>query len=267
MVTQKATIGAILATSMMTLLDVPVTAAEIVPHEARYDIKLESLQAEGFPLEADGVMAIRLARDCQKWESTQEIRFNVGVEGGTPINIHMLVRGLEGLDGRRMEFTGWQSQDGRNRTDLKGMAAMNRDGNGGVARFQHPEETDWDLPSPTKLPIAAMKELLAALSSGQANPQSIAFEVLGISEVIRTSPGKAVNFKKIETDKISLVEGRSWLIDRAIYFEAIARNQPFLIETLQIHANGIVSKFWHDYQTMVLSGELVALEEISKPDC
>jgi hypothetical protein len=48
MVTQKATIGAILATSMMTLLDVPVTAAEIVPHEARYDIKLESLQAEGF---------------------------------------------------------------------------------------------------------------------------------------------------------------------------------------------------------------------------
>ncbi len=267
MMTHKATVGAILATSMMTLLAVQVAAAEIVPHEARYDIKLESLQAEGFPLEADGAMAIRLTRDCQKWELMQELRFNVGVNGGAPINIQMLVRVLEGLDGRRMEFTGWQNQNGGNRMEVRGTAAMNRDGYGGVARFQYPEETDWDLPSPTKFPIAAKNELLAALSSGQANPQSIAFDVLGISEVIRTGPGKAVNFKKIETDNISLVEGRSWLIDRAVYFEAIARNQPFLIETLQIHANGIVSKFWHDYQTMVLSGELVALEEISKPDC
>jgi len=38
-------------------------------------------------------------------------------------------------------------------------------------------------------------------------------------------------------------------------------------ETLQIHANGIVSKFWHDTKTVVLSSELVVLEEISKPDC
>ena len=39
------------------------------------------------------------------------------------------------------------------------------------------------------------------------------------------------------------------------------------LETLPNHANGIVSNFWHDYQTMVPSGELVVLEEISKPDC
>ena len=166
-----------------------------------------------------------------------------------------------------MEFSGWQSQNGGSRTNLKGTAAMNRDGYGGVARFRQPEETEWELPSPTKLPIAATKELLSALNSGRANPQSIAFEVLGISEVIRTGPGKAVNYQKIDTENLSLVEGRSWLVDRAIYFETISRNEPFLIETLQIHANGIVSKFWHDYQTMVLSGELIALEEISKPDC
>jgi hypothetical protein len=260
-----------LALSMIPLFAIPVsppaTAAEIVPHEARYDIKLESLQTEGFPLEADGAMVIRLTRDCQKWESLREMRFNVGVDGGEPVNIHMLVRALEGFDGRRMEFTGWQSQNGGTRKNLRGTAAMNRDGYGGSARFQQPEETNWDLPSPTKLPVAAMKELLDALGNGRTSPQSMAFEVLGISEVIRIGPGKSINYKKIETDEISLVEGRSWLIDRAIYFEAIARNEPFLIETLQIHANGIVSKFWHDYQTLVLSGELVALEKISKPDC
>ena len=39
------------------------------------------------------------------------------------------------------------------------------------------------------------------------------------------------------------------------------------LDTLKIHANGLVSNFWHDYKTMVLSGELVVLEEFSKPDC
>lgn len=241
--------------------------AEIVPHEAKYDITLESLETEGFALEADGVMAVRRTRDCQKWESLREMRFNVSVEEGEPVSIHMLVRMLEGLDGKRMEFTGWQTTQGGNRTNLRGTAAMNRDGYGGMASFQKPEETDWDLPSPTKLPMAAMKELLDGLADGRTDPQSIMFEVLGVSEVIRIDPGKAVNFEKIETDDISLVKGRSWLIERAIYFETIERNEPFMFETLQIHANGVVSKFWHDYKTMILSGELVALEEISRPDC
>ncbi len=265
------TVKANLALSMISLLAVLIaplaTAAEIVPHKARYDIKLESLNVEGFPLEASGAMAIRITRDCQKWEKLQEMQFAVGVEGGEPINIHSLVRSLEGLDGKRMEFTGWQSKEGGDRMDLKGTATMNSDGYGGTAHFQQPIETDWDLPSPTKLPVAAMKELLNALSRGKTDAQSIGFEVQGISEVTRIGPGKAANYENIETEDMSLVEGKSWLVDRAVYFEAIARNEPFLIETLQIHANGVVSKFWHDYHTMVLSGELVALEKISIPDC
>jgi hypothetical protein len=259
------------ALSMISLLGALIaplaSAAEVVPHKARYELALESLSVEGFPLEASGAMAVRITRDCQKWERLQEMQFSVGVEGGEPINLHMLIRGLEGLDERRMEFTGWQRNEGGDRSSLKGAVAMNGDGYGGTARFQQPVKTDWDLPSPTKLPMAAMNELLDALGRGQTDAQSISFEVLGISEVTRIGPGQAVNYKKIKTDDISLVEGKSWLVDRAVYFEAIAMNEPFLIETLQIHANGVVSKFWHDYHTMVLSGELVALEKISIPDC
>lgn len=254
--------------SLLAVLVAPLAAAaEIVPHKARYDLKLESLNVEGFPLEASGAMVVRITRDCQKWEKLQEMRFSVGMEGGEPIDIHMLVRTLEGLDGKRMEFAGWQGKKGDERTNLKGTAAMNQDGYGGAAHFQEPLETDWDLPSPTKLPMAAMKELLNALSRGKTDAQSIGFEVQGISEVTQIGSGKAANYENIETDDMSLVEGKSWLIDRAVYFEAIERNDPFLIETLQIHANGVVSKFWHDYHTMVLSGELVALEKISMPDC
>ena len=260
----------LLLTPVVAIAILPAGAAagaKIVPHEAKYDLKLESLKIEGFPLEAEGAMAIRLTRDCQKWETLQEIRFNVGIEGGEPISIHILTRMLEGLDGGRMEFSGWQRQDGGNRTSLKGMAAMNRDGYGGKASFQQPEETVWDLPSPTKLPMAAMQELMDALTSGRTDPQSIAFQVHGVSEVTTVTPGRAANLGKIEKGDAALVEGKSWTVDRAIYFEAIARNEPFMIETLQIHENGVVSKFWHDYQTMVLSGELVAISELPTPEC
>jgi len=212
-------------------------------------------------------MAIELTRDCQKWEYLQEMQFNASVEGGQPLVIHFYVQMLEGLDGKRMEFSGWQKRGAQEMVKLRGKATMNHDGYGGMASFIRPEETEWTLPSPTKLPIAAMKELIGALAKGQADPQSIAFEVLGVSEVTRIQTGGAVNLETVETDNASLLKGKSWLVDRAIYFEEIGRNEPFMFETLQVHANGIVSKFWQDYKVMVLSGELVALEELPEPDC
>lgn len=242
-------------------------AAELVPHEARYDIALESLQIEGFPLEAGGEMAVRLSRDCQKWELIQEMQFRVGLEGAAPIELHIQIKMLEGLDGRRMEFSGWQKKDGRDIAKLRGRAVMDRNGDGGVAQFTHPEETQWNLPSPTRLLISARRDLLDALAGGQGAPQSIAFEVQGLSEVTRVAPGKGVGEKALRTDGAALLRERSWTVDRAIYFEEIARNEPAMYETLQVHANGVVSKFWHDYRTMVIAGELVALEKLPEPDC
>lgn len=242
-------------------------AAELVPHEARYDISLESIQAEGLPIEAGGVMAIRLTRDCQKWELIQEMQFSVGLEGADPIELRVQMKLLEGLDGRRMEFSGWQKKDGRDIVKLRGNAVMDRGGEGGVARFTHPEETEWILPSPTRLMISARSDLLQALAAGKATPQSIAFEVQGVSEVTRVAPGKSIGARALDTKGAELLKERSWTIDRAIYFEEIARNEPWMFETVQVHANGVVSKFWHDYRTMVIAGELVALEKLPEPQC
>lgn len=244
----------------------PAAAAKIVPHEARYKLSLESLNTdEGFPLEASGAMAIRLTRDCQKWESIREMQFDVQMEGARPISIAMLIRSLEAIDGSRMEFYGWQ-QDGPKKS-LKGTAKMNADGYGGTAYFLQPEESQWDLPLPTRLPVAARKDLIDELAGGESVPQSVAFEVTGISEVIRTGPGKALDVGAVTTESPNLLSGRSWMVDRAFYFETIASNEPFLLETLQIHANGVVSRFWHDYSSVILSGELTALKKISEPDC
>lgn len=255
-----------LATIMATTLAPGAGAAEVVPHEARYELSLESLNVgEGFPVEASGEMAVRLTRDCQKWESVQEMEFNIQMEGAGPISIAMLLRSLEAIDGSRMEFYGWQ-QDGPKKA-LKGTATMNADGYGGTAHFIHPEEDEWDLPLPTRLPVAARRDLIDALASGESDPQSVAFEVTGISEVVRTGPGKAVNVSEVKTESPALLGGRSWMVERAFYFQSIASNQPFLLETLQVHETGVVSRFWHDYNSMILAGELTALEEISKPDC
>lgn len=241
--------------------------AKLVPHEARYDISLESIQVEGVPLEAGGVMAVRLTRDCQKWELIQEMQFSVGLEGASPIELHIQIKMLEGLDGRRMEFSGWQKNNGRDIVKLRGRAVMDREGNGGVARFTHPEATEWSLPAPTKLMVSARQDLLDALAAGETAPQSIAFEIQGLSEVTRVSPGKGIGAKALQTAGAALLKEPSWTVERAIYFEEIARNEPAMYETLQIHANGVVSKFWYDYRDMVVAGELVALEKLPEPTC
>ena len=241
--------------------------ADLVPHEARYDIVLESIKVEGFPLEAGGVMAVRLAPDCQKWELTPEMQFRVGLEGAPPIEFHVQMKILEGLDGRRMEFSGWQKSNGRDVVKLRGRAMMDRGGDGGVAKFTHPEETEWTLPPPTQLLLSARRDFLEALSAGQAAPQSIAFEVQGISEVTRVASGTGIGPQALQTAGAELLKERSWTVDRAIYFEEIERNEPSIYETLQVHANGVVSKFWHDYRNMVIAGELVALEKLPDPQC
>jgi hypothetical protein len=260
-------IGIATACLALGLADSGAVAAELVSHEARYDIVLESIQSEGFPLEAGGVMAVRLTRDCQKWELIQEMQFSVGMEGAAPIELHVQIKMLEGLDGSRMEFTGWQKSNGRDTVKLRGRARMNRNGDGGVAEFSHPEQTAWNLPSPTRLMVSARRDLLEALSAGEAAPQSIAFEIQGVSEVTRVSPGKGVGTTALQTAGAALLKERSWTVDRAIYFEEIAHNEPAMYETLQIHANGVVSKFWHDYRNMVIEGELVALEKLPEPTC
>ena len=242
-------------------------AAELEPHKAKYQVSLESLQTEGIPLDASGAMAIQLTRDCQKWEYSQEMQFSLAVEGGQPVELHFRIDMLEGLDGRRMEFSGWQKRGAQEVGKLKGRAAMNSDGYGGKAVFVRPEEAEWDLPSPTTLPVTAIRQLVGALANGRADPQSIAFEVMGVSEVTRVAAGGSISLKSIETRDAALIKGRSWLVDRAIYFEEIARNEPFMFETIQIHESGVVSKFWQDYKTMVLSGELVSLEKLPEPDC
>ena len=242
-------------------------AGDLETHKASYEVKLESLQTEGIPMDASGAMATQLTRDCQKWEYSQEMQFSLAVEGGQPIELHFRIDMLEGLDGRRMEFSGWQKRGAQEVAKLKGRATMNNDGYGGTAVFVRPDEAEWDLPSPTTLPVSAIRQLVGALTNGRADPQSIAFEVTGVSEVTRVVAGGSVSLNSIETKDAALIKGRSWLVDRAIYFEEIARNEPFMFETIQIHESGVVSKFWQDYKTMVLSGELVSLEKLPEPDC
>ena len=90
---------------------------------------------------------------------------------------------------------------------------------------------------------------------------------MGVSEVTRIAPGKAASLDKMEERDRALVKGRSWIVDKAIFFEAIAQNEPFMFETLQLHENGVVSRFWHEYEIMALSGELVGITELPKPEC
>lgn len=256
----------LLAAVLLTFGVVPTTAAEIVPHEAQYRITLESLRIKGTALRAEGAMAIRATRDCEKWKILKELLYVVEVSDGTVIRIHTMDRVYEGLDGRRMEFAGWFKVNGGARLDVKGHATLAPGGRGGTVVFRQPENLEEQLPPGTLFPMSALQEALDALNSGRPVHTSEVYSGLGLSITTDVSPSNS-SLKDAPRGNPHLLDGRAWLVQSTLYQDVGAKGRPLVTETTEIHSNGVVSRFWSDFEMLTISGELVSVEEFAVPDC
>lgn len=256
----------LLTAALLTSGAAPAAASDIVPHEAQYRITLESLRAQGTVLRADGAMAIRATRDCEKWKILKELLYVVKVSDGTMIRIHTMDRVYEGLDGQRMEFAGWFEVNGGSRLDVKGHATLEPGNRGGTVYFRQPKNIQEQLPAGTRFPMSALQEAVEALNSGRpVHPREV-YSGLGLSVTTDVSPSKST-LKDAPRGSTHLLDGRSWLVQSTLYADVEKKGRPLVTETTEIHANGVVSRFWSDFEMLAISGELVSVEEFAAPDC
>ena len=86
---------------LVTIFCQPVAAVEFMPHEARYDAALESIEGAGVALRAGGSYSLRVTRDCQKWKITEDLVLNIEIQDSDAVQFLVTHRFYEGLDGRR----------------------------------------------------------------------------------------------------------------------------------------------------------------------
>lgn len=256
----------ILAAASLAIAAIPATAADIVPHEAQYRITLESLRITGTAMRAEGAMAIRATRDCEKWKVLKELLYVVEVSDGTAIRIHTMDRVYEGLDGRRMEFAGWFRVNGGSRLDVKGHATLEPGDAGGTVRFRQPATLLESLPPGTRFPMSALQETVDALATGRPVRGRQVYSGLGLSVTTDVSPSKSA-LKDTPRGDAHLLDDRAWLVQSTLYADAGKAGRPLVTETAEIHGNGVVSRFWSDFEMLTIRGELVSIEEFAAPDC
>lgn len=256
----------ILAAVLLTAGTAQAAASDIVPHEAQYRITLESLRIQGTAVRAEGAMAIRATRDCEKWKILKELLYVVEVSDGSVIRIHTMDRVYEGLDGRRMEFAGWFEVNGGSRLDVKGHATLESADRGGTVYFRRPESLQEPLPPGTRFPMSALQEAVDALNSGRPVRSREVYSGLGLSVTTDVSPSKSA-MKDTPKGSPHLLDGRAWLVQSTLYADTGKKGRPLVTETVEIHANGVVSRFWSDFELLTISGELVSVEEFAAPDC
>lgn len=242
------------------------SGAEIVPHQAQYRITLESLRFQGVAMRAEGAMAIRATRDCEKWKILKELLYVVEVSDGSRIRIHTMDRVYEGLDGERMEFAGWFKVNDGARLDVRGHATLDAGDGGGTVFFRRPEDLAERLPPGTRFPMAALRETLDALGAGRPVRARDVYSGLGLSATTDVTPAKG-RLKEPPNGDPHLLEGRAWLVQSTLYADTGKTGRPLVTETAEIHLNGIVSRFWSDFEMLSISGELVSVEEFAAPVC
>ncbi len=240
--------------------------AEIVPHEARYRIDLDQLRVQGFAVEAEGAMAIRAARDCEKWEIVKELIFVVSLSDGQALQLHTLERYYEGLDGERLEFTGWFKVNGSLRLNVKGRATLTP-GRGGAVRFVRPENEEMALPAGTRFPMMALEQTLDALRAGRSLPEGTVYSGMGLTVTTRAAPAEARPFKHEPKGDVALLRGRSWRVQGTMFPDPDRRGDPLATESTEILANGVISRFSSDFDAMTVSGELVEIKKLPLPGC
>lgn len=270
MICGKAPGLAIMATISAALTAFPAppaaVAAELIPHQATYRVAVQKFkQNPGIRIEAGGVLTRRVTRDCQKWEVVEKFDVRISAETGDSFEFTSVQQFYEGLDGRRMEFSGWITGSGK-RLAVKGNAVMNGDGSGGLARFGKPVEMEQEIPPGVRFPVAANREVLDALIAGRRPPALIAYRPLGAATLVETSPAGAADLSAFEQGDAGPVEGRSWIVKSRVQdMDETPADASF--ETMQIHENGVISRYWLDNPTTTTVVELVELRPLRAPDC
>lgn len=93
-------------------------SAGLASYEATYRLTLGDIEYDGAVITAKGAMAMRVRRDCTRWQSHSELLFLLELDSGEKVVTHTMFRQRESLDGQNIDFVFWQelSDTGRRKS-------------------------------------------------------------------------------------------------------------------------------------------------------
>ncbi len=249
-------------------------AAELASYQAVYKVTLASIDDDRTVAWSKGALAMRLVRDCRKWQAQTEMFFGGEFDDGSRFRHHTMSRVRESLDGRAMEYSGWREITDTARFDFSGSARLKAAGGAGAVTVVQPRKRLRQIPEGVVFPIGALKSIIEKLTGGDAGASVSFFEESGEFARMSAIQAQPVILQLPPRGDAALVEGRSWQLRIDQIFEDEDKNRvvsqnpdpPFTV--LQVHASGVASYIIANLgDGRRVTATLVEVRAIPEPKC
>ena len=252
-------------------------SAGLASYEATYRLTLGDIEYDGAVITAKGAMAMRVRRDCTRWQSHTEFLFLLELDNGDKTRTHTMFRQREGLDGQNIDFVFWQDLSGSGRQEYRGNATIPLDGNAGSVRYVKPKRYERKLPKGVEMPIAAMRQIVESLITEGATPKHNYFDPRAKFVEIRSIGGEPIILAIQPKGDAGLVDGRSWRLratpipegqeDNDDKDKELKEEEEENFTMIQIHDSGVASYMEMKSGITTIHAELTEVRQLPPPNC
>lgn len=249
----------------------------LASYEATYNLTLGDIDYEGAVITAKGAMAMRVRRDCTRWQSHSEFLFMLELDSGDKTRTHTMFRQRESLDGQNIDFVYWQDLSGSGRLEYRGSATIPADGEAGTVKYEKPKRFERKLPKGVEMPITAMRQIVEALITEGATAKHNYFDPQAKFVEIRSVGGEPIILAVPPKGDAGLVDGRSWRLratpipegqeDDEDKDEELKEEEEVSFTMIQIHDSGVASFMEMKSGITTIHAELTNVRQLPPPNC
>ena len=220
-----------------------VAEAELVPHQAIYNLKLTDVSGMSNFNGITGAAVSQIERTCEGWKVSEQLVMSMTTNAGGAIDREMVYQATESLDGRYFKFHSTSTTNGTTE-DFKGSAKVKPNGTS-EAEFITPSPFEMPLPDGAKFYVSMTKWLVDLVKSGARSGQTVVFDGSddqGPQQVTAFILPDRGAHEGIKGDP-ALLQSKGWEV-RLAYFRLKGQSsQPEFEIALRLLENGIVTRF------------------------
>ena len=246
----------------------PLSAAELMPYEAEYDVWLKGYGGLG-PVEAfEGQRRVRLSRDCRKWKLEHELTHTYN-RAGHREDMQIVFVHHEALDGSRMEYDFRYTINGSLKEWRKGRAELGDAGKPGTVTYRRPQQDPVELPAGMIFPLARVAAILNRQATGEDRWTQLEFNAGILIKTSYSVTKRGVAARSEPEGDADLVSERGWQV-RAENFDW---HSDVAIEVTEhiVHGNGVssssLSLMNNSLNQLYTQEDLVRIKRLPVPQC
>lgn len=242
----------------------------LVPHRAVYAMHLAKSNGEGGLTSARGVMTYEFKDQCDSWtvESKVYLRLRYGNHPELE-NIRSMVT-WEAKDGLGFRFRVKEVTNGKMTQEIKGVAALDGTGLGGVAECIKPSSQKVVLPKGTLFPTAHIQSLLRHAAAGGKHMTKTIFDGATLENPYEVSAviGAGTGTKNLAPKLAKILqEAINWKLRLAYFPVRDSKQTPEIELGVEMRNDGIVSRILQDFGKYAVEARLNQIELLTENGC